>query len=274
VDRIDNLAFHGINLPEHLDQVLKQGLPVMHQAVAEGLVGHVGFSTHAPLELILQAIQTDAFEFVNLHYYYFHQRNAPALDLATQKDLGVFIISPADKGGMLYQPPAKLADLCQPLTPLDFGYRFLLADPRVHTLSLGAAHPSQVQAALQSLQHPHQWAEWGSQIENRLQATLDLSLGTDRCSQCFACLPCPAGITIPEVLRLRNLATAYDMTDYARYRYNMFGQAGHWFPGGKGNECTECGDCLPRCPEHLPIPQLLADAHARFDQAPIRRLWE
>ena len=98
-------------------------------------------------------------------------------------------------------------------------------------------------------------------VFERLENQQKIALETDKCSQCYACLPCPENINIPEVLRLRNLAVAYDMNDYGKYRYGMFENAGHWFPGMKGNRCTECGDCLPRCPENLDIPALLADTH-------------
>jgi uncharacterized protein len=99
-------------------------------------------------------------------------------------------------------------------------------------------------------------------------------LDTDLCSQCYACLPCPAQINIPEVLRLRNLAIAYDLTDYGQYRYRMFENAGHWFPGMKANKCTDCGDCLPRCPQELKIPDLLRDTHDRLYTREGRRLWD
>jgi len=36
---------------------------------------------------------------------------------------------------------------------------------------------------------------------------------------------------------------------------------GHWFPGKFAFHCTECGDCLPRCPENLDIPKLLMETH-------------
>ena len=52
----------------------------------------MGFSTHAPLEVIVCGIETGLFDFVNLHYYYFDQRNLAPLQMAQVNDMGVFII--------------------------------------------------------------------------------------------------------------------------------------------------------------------------------------
>ncbi len=275
LDYLDCLAIHGINTWEQLDwvQVVGGCMQAVQEAVADGRVRHVGFSTHGPLELILAAINTDLFEFVNLHYYYFFQRNAPAIQLAHEKDMGVFIISPADKGGRLYTPPQILQDLCHPFSPLELNYRFLLSDSRLATLSVGAANPAELAEPLSVADREHPLTEQEVEVLQSLETHQIAALGASQCSQCYACLPCPENINIPEVLRLRNLAVAYDMTEYGKYRYQMFENAGHWFPGVKGNCCNSCGDCLPRCPEQLDIPGLLSNTHQRLNGPPGRRLW-
>lgn len=276
LDYVDALAIHGLNTEEHLRWIQDPMgcMAAVQEAIAAGKIRHVGFSTHGSLDIILGAIATDQFAFVNLHYYYFFQRHAPAIALAHQKDMGVFIISPADKGGLLYTPTDRLRQLCHPFEPLVLTYRFLLSDPRITTLSTGPAKPSELDAILPTMDHDAPLTDAETTALQRLEQHHRATLQTDQCSQCYQCLPCPEFINIPEVLRLRNLAVAYDMADYGQYRYGMFERAGHWFPGRRGDRCTDCGDCLPRCPENLDIPTLLRDTHQRLGGRPRRRLWE
>jgi uncharacterized protein len=144
LDHVELLSLHGINNQEILDDALRPGgaLAAARQLQCEGRVKFVGFSTHAPVAAIRFAINTCEFDYVNLHWYFVNDFNWPAVLDAERRDMGVFIISPNDKGGKLYDPPAKLSRLCAPLSPMIFNDLYCLLRPQVHTLSIGAARPT------------------------------------------------------------------------------------------------------------------------------------
>ncbi len=280
LDYVDFLGLHGINTYEILDWSVRPGgcIDVARSLQQQGKVRFVGFSTHGPTDVIRAAIATDEFDYVNLHWYYINQANWPAIADATQHDMGVFIISPSDKGGKLYDPPATLQDLCHPLSPMVFNDLFCLSHPQVHTLSLGAARPEDFDEHIKAVELLDQAESLLPPILKRLEQAAIAKLGEDWYRTWHVGLPkpeeTPGGLNIPTILWLRNLAIAYDMVEYGKMRYNLLGNGGHWFPGKKAENIDriDLQSCLSRSPHAQKIPQILKDAHQRLGGESVQRL--
>ena len=122
LDRVDLLSLHGINNRELLDWSMKKDgcLEAARKLQKAGRCRFIGFSTHATTDVILDAVNSGRFDYVNLHWYFVNDLNWVAVEAAHARDMGVFIISPNDKGGKLYEPPPRLLELCAPLTPMQF----------------------------------------------------------------------------------------------------------------------------------------------------------
>lgn len=245
---------------------------------AEGKVRFIGFSTHGPTDVICEAINTGAFDYVNLHWYYINQFNWPAIEAATRHDMGVFIISPSDKGGKLYDPPQKLVELCHPLSPMVFNDLFCLSHAQVHTLSLGAAKPSDFDEHLKVLPLLDQAGEILTPILERLEKEAIRCLGEDWYQSWYEGLPTPeetpGQLNLQVILGLRNLAIAYDMIEYGKMRYNLLGGASHWFPGNRFDpeNPLDLGHCLTNSPHAAQIPAALAETHTLLGGEAVKRL--
>ena len=285
LEYVDLLALHGINNEETLEwSIQKNGcLQAARNLVKEGFVRHVGFSTHGPLDIILSAIshsENGGFDYVNLHWYYINQKNWPAIQEANKNDMGVFIISPSDKGGLLYKPSPTLLDLTFPWHPIVFNDLFCLMHPEVHTISIGANKPTDFDLHLEAVKLLNRAQEIVAPIHERMNKKMISVFGNEFVENSEIGLPSwkdtPGQINIPVILHLYKLAKAYGMVEYGQMRYNLFGNGGHWFPGQNAANIDEYDvkSVLQNSPFSEQIPGLLKEAHHLLAKEAIHRLSE
>ena len=291
LDHVDLLGLHGINDQKRLDWSIRPGgcFDVAREFQKRGKVKFIGFSTHGPLDIILKAIRHGgpevgkSFDYVNLHWYYIFQRNWPAIEEATRRDMGVFIISPSDKGGMLYKAPPKLTELCKQLHPIVFNDLFCLIQKKVHTLSVGASRPSDFDLHMQAVSLMDRAEELTAPIVEKLSKAMRDATGVDHPEDMARGMAdyteTPGELNLEIMLWLRNLAVGWGMTEYGKMRFNLLGSGDTWFPGGKPSNLddvdhAELVKAAGGSPFARDVPKLLREANDLLGGAPVKRLSE
>jgi len=273
VEYVDLLAIHGINDHRSLWETCRPGgcLAAARRLQAAGKVRFVGFSGHGDTDVLLAAVEHQddgGFDYLNLHWYYIFQQHRPVLETAAEHDLGVFVISPSDKGGMLQDPPPLLRDLCQPLHPMQFNDLFCLSRPAIHTISLGASRPEDFDLHVAILPELDNATDLIATVDRRLGEAMQAATGNRRPDALWDRLPpwdrVPGHINLRLIVWLYNLARGWQLTAYARSRYRKIGIEIPWVPGAPAAhlDAAALRRCLERHgldAEH--ILTLLADAH-------------
>ena len=180
---------------------------------------------------------------------------------------------------MLYTSLPKMAGFCKPLTPIQFNDLYCLARPQVHTLSIGAARPSDFDEHVAALAHYGKAAETMAPIEARLVAEMERVLGAEWVHHWSEGIhehtEIPGAVNVMEILRLWTFAKPLDLTGWAKMRYNLLsGGGGHWFPGEMASKAQDDAirTVLAKSRFSDRIPDILREAHAAFYEQPKKRL--
>jgi predicted transcriptional regulator YdeE len=85
------------------------------------------------------------------------------------------------------------------------------------------------------------------------------------CTYCEYCQPCPSSVSIPLNFRLLNELLWVDSTEQMRAKYEYFASKEEDLNAknnyGAASLCTQCGECLDKCPQMIDIPNELEKVH-------------
>jgi predicted aldo/keto reductase-like oxidoreductase len=83
------------------------------------------------------------------------------------------------------------------------------------------------------------------------------------CTACAYCMPCPSGVNIPSNFNLYNDSFLFKGGEFNSFFYNRF-----FTPEQRASGCTECMECIEKCPQKIDIPKALKIVHEHFRDKP------
>lgn len=251
---VDLLSFHCVSQHDQIDMILNNDdnpdtgggsiYAFVQGLQAEGKIHHIGFSTHGSAETIMRMINSNKFSYVNIHKHYFgdyHAEgtpdtfgghgNAACVRRALELDMGVFNISPFDKGGKLFRPSVAVAKAIGPeLSPIAFAALHSWKSQGMHTVSVGFARSSDLDEVIEAAKI---YAADGNKAEllvrgaeDRLKTLAIEKLGKDWYEKGLLNVPSfydksSDGIALGHILWLHNCMSAFGMYEFCNDRYGM-----------------------------------------------------
>jgi hypothetical protein len=265
VDYIDlYVLIHDIRWENYNSSFINpgQGLEEAIKARDEGLVRHFTFSCHDTPENVDRLIDTGLFEGLVVQYNLLDRSYEDCLAHAHEAGMGVQAMGPVG-GGRLGVRSEILEGATGASTTAELALRFVIANPNVTTAMSGMSAMAQVEENCQVANN------MGPLSEKEREGVLRLfeensKLAELYCTGCGYCMPCPHGVGIPQVFEAMIKHKVWGFTGSARWHYRriMDGKA-RWQEQEvrAADACIECGECEPKCPQHIPIVAQLKESH-------------
>ncbi|OGP88879.1 MAG: hypothetical protein A2156_02440 [Deltaproteobacteria bacterium RBG_16_48_10] len=240
VKKVDIYHLHNITTFEDYEKVMRSGgaYEGLKRARDEGLIDHIGITGHN-LRVLERAIEEDHFEVVMACYSFLEVEAAnKVFPLAKARDVGVLAMKPFS-GGVIEEAGPAL--------------RFVLQTKGIVPIP-GSETLEKVQ------ENWKVFIEGGSLTEkdqDHIEA-IKRQFNQRFCRRCDYCQPCSEGINIQIAVGLKSVIKRLGpMAPQIKWLMDII---------EKARNCSECGDCLQRCPYQLPIPDLIKENLEWFDK--------
>jgi predicted aldo/keto reductase-like oxidoreductase len=266
-DRIDFYLLHGLNRnfwPKLRDTGV---LRWAERAMADGLIGHLGFSFHDDFPTLKEIVDAyDNWTMCQLQYNYLdtdYQAGTVGVRYAADKGLAVVVMEPLRGGRLTKRPPPQVAEILAKSPKLrtgpEWGLQWVWDHQEVSVVLSGMSTLDQVveNVALAERSDDNTLSADELQLIDKVREIYQRKSPIP-CTKCQYCMPCPNGVVIPRILEFYNEAIMYDDIRKPRQRYQ--GRVG-LKAEQRGDRCIECGQCEPLCPQNIPITEWLKKTH-------------
>ena len=265
-DRIDYYLIHALNGP--LWETAKQHgvIEFMDDALKKGKIINAGFSFHGLAQEFNGIVDDYDWTFCQIQYNFLDTQNqagTTGLQYAASKDMAVIIMEPLRGGNLAKKPPPSVRNIWaraeHKKTPVAWSLEWIWNHPEVTLVLSGMNNDDHINEnlALAEKALPDLFSEKEVKLVEEAAAEFR-SVMKVGCTGCQYCMPCPAGVNIPSCFECYNSKHAFkDKGAKMMYLFQNGGLVTE--KPTMASMCVECGQCLEKCPQHLPIPDLLKD---------------
>ena len=263
VDYFDYYLCHAMN-KTHFEVYKKPG--IMDYLVSlkrEGKIKYLGFSFHDTPEVLAKIMAYHPWDFVMLQLNYLDwdfQDAKSQYDIVTSHKIPCLVMEPV-RGGTLAtlsedaRAVLKEADASRSIA--SWAVRYAASKPNVMVVLSGMSDMAQTQDNIETLTNfePLNDTEQGV-IDKALEIFLKARIVP--CTSCGYCVPCPHGVAIPNMFETyNNYAVSHHERPFIR-SYESYEVS------KRAEACIDCGECVPKCPQNIDIPERLAHINSRF----------
>jgi predicted aldo/keto reductase-like oxidoreductase len=283
VDYIDFYLLHSVpTVAEFRKRYIENGLfDYLLGQRAEGRIRHLGFSYHGTNADLPQMLDLYDWDFVQIQVNYVDWKDMPVdwdpgqgetsseslYNCLADRGIPVVAMEPV-KGGSLANVSDALAAVMRErhpeLTPAANALTFVGTLPGMMVTLSGMSTMEQLKENVALFTG---FKAFDDKDMAFMQTVADLYASNVHipCTACAYCMPCPSGVNIPGNFRVFNSASdALSIPDpdhkdkaFAAKRKAFLKLYKGLEKGTAADACTTCNACLPKCPQHIRIPDQL-----------------
>ncbi len=270
-DRIDYYLLHNITNKNAWDKMVRLGvLDFLTAARKEGKILHTGFSFHGNKALFKEVVDAYAWDVCQIQYNILdteNQAGTEGLKYAAEKGLGIIIMEPLRGGKLAGKIPKEVEALWNQSkvkhSAAEWGFRWIWNHPEVHVVLSGMNDDGHIRENLQIAADaaPNSLTPDELHLVDKVRETYRRLMKVG-CTGCNYCMPCPAGVNIPQCFERYN--NRYLFHDKGRFDYYQW-LGGITSPPSYASLCKQCGKCEKLCPQHISIREELKNVAGEME---------